>query len=106
MNDNTPQRTTHLTAYAALTSFVVGGIAGATAALLFAPQSGQATRQLVGRKLNEAAGSARDFKDRAVRRGQDFRGEATSRVQGAASALAGKTGERGNGDIKGDSPAV
>jgi gas vesicle protein len=127
MDDRTQDRTSHGASYSALTlSFLAGGIAGATAALLLAPQSGKATREIMGRKLNDAADSARDLKgrvveklsdaadsarelkDRAVRRGQEIREEATYRVEGAASALAGKAGlkERGNGDLKDDdSPA-
>ena len=53
-------------------------------------------RDLKGRvvdKLNDAADSARDLKDRAVRRGQEVREEATYRMEGAASALAGKDGQ-------------
>ena len=109
MNDHTPDCASHGASYSALTfSFLAGGIAGATVALLLAPQSGKATRQIMGRKLNdaadsardlkgrvgeklsEAADSARDLKDRAIRRGQAVREEATHRVEGAASALAGQ----------------
>jgi len=127
MDDHTPERTSHGASYSALTfCFLAGGIAGATVALLLAPQSGKATREIMGRKLNDAADSARelkgrmvdtlndaaestrDLKDRAIRRGQEIREEATYRVEGAASALAGKARqkERGNGDRKDDgSPA-
>ena len=91
MHDHTPTGAAHGASYSALTfSFLAGGIAGATVALLLAPQSGKATREIMGRKLTDAAGSARDLKDRAIRRGQDLREEATHRVEGAASALAGK----------------
>jgi gas vesicle protein len=77
--------------YSALTfSFLAGGLAGATVALLLAPQSGRATREIMRRKLDDAADSARALKDRAIRRGQEVREEATFRVEGAASALAGK----------------
>ena len=121
MNDHTPDISSHSTSYSAMTlAFLAGGIAGATAALLLAPRSGRATREIMGRKLDDAADSARDLKgrvveklsdaaesarelkDRAIRRGQEIREEATYRVEGAASALAGKTGpkERGNGDLK------
>jgi gas vesicle protein len=112
MNDQTPDSASHGTSYSALTfSFLAGGLAGATVALLLAPQSGKVTREIMGRKLNEAADStrelkgrmkdklnhvadsARDLKDRAVRRGQEVREEAAYRVEGAASALAGKDGQ-------------
>ena len=105
MDDHTPDIRSHSASYSALTlSFLAGGIAGATAALLLAPRSGKVTREIMGRKLNDAADSARDLKDRAIRRGQEIREEATYRVEGAASALAGKAGpkERGNGDLKDD----
>jgi gas vesicle protein len=127
MDDHTPDYASRGASYSALTiSFLAGGIAGATVALLLAPQSGKITRELMGRKLNDAAesarelkgrmvdklndatDSARELKDRAIRRGQEIREEATYRVEGAASALAGKAGQkdRGNGDLKnGDSSA-
>jgi gas vesicle protein len=130
MNEHTPDCASHGTSYSALTfSFLAGGLAGATVALLLAPQSGKVTRQIMRRKLNDtadsardlksrmadklsdaadsardlrgrmadklsdAADSARDLKDRAVRRGQEAREEATYRMEGAASALAGKDGQ-------------
>ncbi len=66
------------TSLSALTlSFLAGGIVGATAALLLAPQSGSVTREIMGRKLSDAADSARELKDRASRRGAGVREEAT-----------------------------
>ena len=127
MDELTPGCTSHRASYSALTfSFLAGGLAGAAVALLFAPQSGKLTRQIMGRKLDDATGSARKLKgrmvdklndaadsareltNRAIRRGQEIREEATYRVEGAASALAGKAGqdERGNGSpTADDSPA-
>jgi gas vesicle protein len=127
MDDYTPDRPSRGPSYSALSfSFLAGGIAGAAVALLLAPQSGKDTREIMGRKLNdaadsarglknrmvdklsEAAGSTREMKDRPIRRGQEILKEATYRVEGAASALAGKAGqkEHGNGDLKdGDSSA-
>jgi gas vesicle protein len=94
MDDHRPDSTSHGAPYSALTlSFLAGGITGATVALLLAPQSGKVTRDLLGRKLNETADSARELKGRAIRRGQELREEATHRVEGAASALAGKPGQ-------------
>ena len=123
MDDQTPDITSHRASYSALTfSFLAGGIAGATVALLLAPRSGKATREIMGRRLDDAAGSARELKgrmveklsdatesarelkDRAIRRGREIHEEATYRVEGAAAALAGKAGpkERGNGDLADD----
>ena len=84
----------HCATYSALTfSFLAGGLAGATVALLLAPQAGRVTRQIMRRKLSETADSARELKDRAIRRGEQLREEATHRAEGAASALAGKDGQ-------------
>ena len=69
--------------------FVAGGLVGAGVALLLAPQSGSATRELMRRKLADTTDSARDLKDRLTRRGQNLRNEAVRRVDGAVSALSG-----------------
>jgi len=110
MNEHTPDCTGQGTyaAYSSLTlAFLAGGITGAAVALLLAPQSGKATREMMGRKLDDTADSAqelknrmvgrlsdavdsaRDLKDRTMRQGKEFRDEAAHRVEGAASALAG-----------------
>ena len=69
--------------------FLAGGVTGASLALLLAPQSGRATREMMRRRLSETAGSARDLKDQVIRRGQKIRDQARHRVDGAVSALAG-----------------
>ena len=45
-------------------------------------------------KLRETADSARGLKDRAVRRGEEVRDEATRRVSAAVSALAGNGSDK------------
>lgn len=82
MNDRTAYITPML-------CFLAGGFAGASVALLLAPQSGEATREAMRRKLRETDVSARGLKDRVVRRGEELRDEAARRVGAAASALAG-----------------
>ena len=48
MHVHTPDCTSHGASYSALTfSFLAGGLAGATVALLLAPRSGKATRESV-----------------------------------------------------------
>lgn len=47
-----------------LCTFLAGGLAGATAALLLAPQSGRDTRGRMGRRLRRAARAAREMRDR------------------------------------------
>jgi gas vesicle protein len=74
--------------------FAVGGLAGAGAALLFAPQSGRDTRGRMGRRLRRAGRSARDLAERTVRRGEELGSEATRRVEEAAAVIAGNGGER------------
>jgi gas vesicle protein len=90
MND----RMSHLTT---IVSFLAGGIAGATAALLLAPQSGRDTRQAIARKASDTADSAREMKDRVLQKGGEMWGEATHRVDGAASALLGGDGHKPDG---------
>ena len=108
MDNQTPHGAAHGATYSALTfSFLAGGLAGATVVLLLAPQAGRVTRQIMRRRLSETADSARELKSRAIRRGQQLREEATHRVEGAASALAGKAEdqERGNGNLEDDRTA-
>jgi gas vesicle protein len=72
--------------------FLAGGVAGATAALLLAPQSGRATRERMRRRLRHTADSSRDLKDYWIRRSQKARKEARHRVEDAVSALTGGGG--------------
>lgn len=65
--------------------FFAGSVAGAGAALLLAPQSGQASRDRIGRKLRYSAGSIRALKDRVARRGAQIRAEATRGMAEATS---------------------
>ena len=92
MNDRMPYATS-------IVCFVAGGIAGAVAALLLAPQSGRNTRDAMNRKMGDTADSAREMvdsarqmKDRVVQKGGEIWGEAAHRVSGAATALSGADG--------------
>ena len=59
------KHTCNATSYAGLTlTFLAGGLAGAAAALLLAPQSGKATREIMGRKFDATAQSARGLRGR------------------------------------------
>lgn len=73
-----------------LLSFLAGGVVGASAALLLAPQSGRATRDVMRGKLSHTASSARSLKDQLIRRGRKVREEAGHRVDGAVAALRGE----------------
>lgn len=50
-----------------LLAFILGAVSGAAVALLYAPQSGRETRELLGEKANEARARAAD----AAARGRD-----------------------------------
>jgi gas vesicle protein len=88
-DDRTPSCTSPLSL---MLYFLAGGVTGASVALLLAPQSGRATRQMMRRNVSDAAGSARDLKDQVIRRGQSIRDEARHRVDEAVSALSGDGG--------------
>jgi gas vesicle protein len=94
MNDHDTRRYSPLSS---MLYFLAGGVAGAGVALLLAPQSGRATRELVRRKANETAGSARELKDELVRRGERIRDAARHRVDDAVSALGGDGGAKLSG---------
>ena len=85
--------------YVASMAFLAGGIAGAAAALVLAPQSGRATHDRMARKMAEAADSARATKARILQRGAEIRREAEHRVSAAASTLS-----RGDGHTPGVKP--
>ena len=91
MNDRTSYFTSPL-------YFLAGALAGASVALLVAPQAGKLTRALLRGKLRDTAESARQLKDRVVRRGEEIREEAAHRVSDAASALAGHGPRNGQED--------
>ena len=77
-----------------LLCFVAGSVAGAIAALLLAPHSGRATREMVRRKVRDTAGSTRWLKDQVIERDRQIRDEATQRVDDAVSALTGNGGAK------------
>ena len=62
-------------------SFIIGGIVGAAAALLYAPRTGEETRAYVADKANEAWGSAQNYSTDASNFGQQFYGGAVSKGQ-------------------------
>lgn len=92
MNDRMPYVTS-------IVCFFAGGIAGATAALLLAPQSGRATRETMTRRMGDTADSARGMKDRVLQKGAEIWGEGAQRVSNAASALSGGDGHEPGGKL-------
>ena len=51
-------------------SFLIGGLTGAALALLYAPRTGQETRDLLGERLRETADRGREMKQEVVGRGR------------------------------------
>lgn len=66
---------------ARLGSFLIGGIVGAAAALLYAPRTGEETRAYVADKANEAWGNAQNYGGSATERGQQIYGDAVAKGQ-------------------------
>ena len=61
-------RDNHSGAGSVMLAFVVGALTGAAVALLFAPASGEETREYLGQKAREGRDKARD----AVEQGREF----------------------------------
>ena len=61
-------------------SFLLGGLAGAALAILFAPRSGEETREMLGEKLREGAERGRNLRDRAVSKGREVLDDAAEYV--------------------------
>ena len=81
-----------------MVAFVVGAMTGAALALLFAPASGEETREYLGQKAREGRARARD----AVNDGRDFYQQ---QREGIASAIdRGREAFQGARE-RGDAPA-
>lgn len=67
-------------------SFLMGGLAGAALALLYAPRSGRETREQLSERLRDSAERGREIKDRVVSKGRqaiDDAGDYIERQRGA-----------------------
>jgi gas vesicle protein len=53
-------------------AFVLGAVTGAAVALLFAPASGEETRDYLGRRARESRDKARDSARDAMEQGREF----------------------------------
>jgi gas vesicle protein len=62
-------------------AFLLGGLTGAALALLYAPRTGQETRDLLGERLRETAERGRDVKRDVVGRGRALVDEASGYVE-------------------------
>ncbi len=90
-----------------LVGFIVGGLTGAVAALLFAPQSGEETRALIKDKSIELRDKAQLTAEEAYARAEAAAKEARARAdelakeaRARAEQLAGEVRERGKSAIE------
>jgi gas vesicle protein len=72
---------------AVILSFLLGGLTGAALAILFAPRSGEETREMLGGKLREGAERGRKIRDRAAARGREILDDASDYVDTQREAL-------------------
>lgn len=78
-----------------LMAFLIGGATGAALALLFAPRSGEETRELISdaaregaRRARDAAERGREIGERAVERGRHLVDETSEKVGRQADRVA------------------
>jgi gas vesicle protein len=62
-------------------AFILGGLTGAALALLYAPRTGEETRDLLAQKVREGEARAREAKERALSKGRQAVDEATGYLE-------------------------
>ncbi len=67
--------------------FLVGGLAGAAVALLYAPRSGRETRELIGEKIREGTERGRELKDELISRSREIFDDAGEYVERGKESL-------------------
>ena len=70
--------------------FLVGGIAGAAVALLYAPRSGRETREMLGERLREGAERGRELTDQLASRSREMMDEAGHYVERQKETLSSR----------------
>ena len=62
-------------------AFLLGGLTGAALALLYAPRSGEETRDLLAQKVREGEARAREAKERALSKSREVLDDASGYVE-------------------------
>lgn len=68
-------------------AFLLGAATGAALALLYAPRSGEETRELLNEKLRETADRGREAREQLVTRGRQLLDEANTYVERQKAAV-------------------
>jgi gas vesicle protein len=68
-------------------AFILGGLTGAALALLYAPRSGQETRDLLAEKVREGEARAREAKERALAKGREVVDDASGYIERQKAGL-------------------
>jgi gas vesicle protein len=61
-------------------SFLLGGLTGAALAILFAPRSGEETREILEEKIRTSAARGRQLRDQAIAKGREVLEDASDYV--------------------------
>lgn len=69
-------------------AFLLGGLAGAALATLYAPRSGRETRDLLGEKIREGKERGRQVKEKLAQRGKEMMDEAAGYIERQKEDLA------------------
>jgi gas vesicle protein len=62
-------------------AFILGGLTGAALALLYAPRSGEETRDLLAQKVREGEARAREAKERALAKSREVVDDASGYIE-------------------------
>jgi gas vesicle protein len=68
-------------------SFLLGGLTGAALAILFAPRSGEETREILEGKIRRSAERGRELRDRAMSKGREVLDDASEYIDKQRESL-------------------